>query len=74
MIDEICYLENGYVEIKEHMKNIYPAKSLHNSIMLKQIERINRIINTDITVLINGETGTGEVFAENIFIGTVIEK
>ncbi len=68
MIDEICYLENGYVEIKEHMKKYLSSEIVTcNSIMLKQIERINRIINTDVTVLINGETGTGkEVFAEYI--------
>lgn len=69
MLHELCCIRNGYIELKKSMH-----KYLHHDIvtcnlnMLSQIERIDKVLGTDVTVLINGETGTGkEVFAEYIY-------
>lgn len=68
MLDELCYVQNGYVELREHMYEYLRHDIITcNNSMLSQIDRIDKILNTDVTVLINGETGTGkEVFAEYI--------
>ncbi len=68
MINEICYLHGGHVELKEDMHKFLCRDIVTCNLgMLSQIERIEKIVNTDVTVLISGETGTGkEVFAEYI--------
>lgn len=68
MLDRLCYKQNEYIELKANMYD-YLQKDIVtcNRGMIDQIERIDKILNTDVTVLINGETGTGkEIFAEYI--------
>jgi transcriptional regulator with PAS, ATPase and Fis domain len=68
IISELCNIDKNCISLKKSVKEYsFNGIITCNNTMIEQIELLNRIINKDANILINGETGTGkEVYAEYI--------
>ena len=68
IIERLCNVNGHYLSLKNPIEKFkFNGIVTCNSFMIKQIEYLNRISDTDVNILIYGDTGTGkEVYAEYI--------